>query len=313
MRCACIDIGSNTTRLLVADGDPGDGRLRVLAVERVFTAVGAAAAPDGTLPPAKIAEVVAAVAAQAASARRHGAGSTRAVATAAIRRAPNRDLLVSALARAGIELEVLTGEQEARLAFAGAIASGPAPPTDPGHRLGAAGSVAVIDVGGGSTEVVVGRPGSQPGWWASLPVGSSSLTVACVAEDPPSPGCLAGLHAAAAAAFAGLSPPPVELALAVGGSATSLLLLAGPTGPTGPTPEAEAALDDRSLGAVLAVLTAEPVAETARRLGLHPERVRVMPAGVTLLARASRVLGAPLRIARGGLREGVILDLLGPG
>jgi exopolyphosphatase/guanosine-5'-triphosphate,3'-diphosphate pyrophosphatase len=305
MRCACIDIGSNTTRLLVADGDP-DGRLRVLAVERVFTAVGAAAAPDGTLPPAKIAEVVAVVAAQAASARRHGAGSTRAVATAAIRRAPNRDLLVSALARAGIELEVLSGEQEARLAFAGAIASAPAGLTGPARPPGSIGSVAVIDVGGGSTEVVVGRPGTQPGWWASLPVGSSSLTFACVAEDPPSPGCLAGLHAAAAAAFAGMSPPPVELALAVGGSATSLLVLAGPN----PGPEAEAALDDRSLRAVLAVLTAEPVAATALRLGLHPERVRVMPAGVTLLARASRVLGAPLRIARGGLREGVILDLL---
>lgn len=307
MRCACIDIGSNTTRLLVADGDPADGRLRVLAAERVFTAVGAVAAPDGTLPAAKIAEVVAVVAAQAASARRHGAGSTRAVATAAIRRAPNRELLVSALARAGIELEVLSGEQEARLAFAGAIASAPDPPTDPPGRLGLPGSVAVVDVGGGSTEVVVGRPGARPGWWVSLPVGSSSLTVACVTENPPSPGCLAGLHAAAAAAFAEVSPPPVELVLAVGGSATSLLLLAGPAGPT---PAAEAALDDRSLGAVLAVLTAESVAETAVRLGLPPERVRVLPAGVTLLARASRVLAAPLRIARGGLREGVILESL---
>jgi exopolyphosphatase/guanosine-5'-triphosphate,3'-diphosphate pyrophosphatase len=298
MRCACIDIGSNTTRLLVAERDRVDGGLRELAAERVFTAIGAAADPDGTLPAAKIAEVADVVAAQAASARRHGAEPVRVVATAAIRRAPNRELLVAAVGRtAGVELEVLSGEDEARLAFAGAVASlGEPPPA----------AVAVVDVGGGSTEVVVGAAGSRPGWWASLPVGSSSLTGRWVRHDPPSAACLAALHQAAGEAFAAVRPPPAGLALAVGGSATSLLLLAG-----APEPGRGAELDERSLLAALSALTGEAVAETALRLGLHPERVRVLPAGITLLARASAVFAAPLLIARGGLREGIILALLG--
>lgn len=300
MRCACIDIGSNTTRLLVAERDPvGGAGLRELATERAFTAIGAAAGPDGTLPAAKIAEVAAVVAAQAATARRHGAESVHAVATAAIRRAPNGFALGAALAGAGIELHVLTGEQEARLAFAGAIATLADPPV---------GAVVVVDVGGGSTEVAIGRAGSDPWWWASLPVGSSSLTRACVRQDPPSSACVGRLAAAARDAFAAIAPPApaqrVELGLAVGGSATSLALLAH---------WPEEALDERSLRRAQVAVCAASVAETAARMRLLPERVRVLPAGISLLAAASRAFATPLRVARGGLREGVVLELLGRG
>lgn len=297
MRCACIDIGSNTTRLLVAERDPGAGAgLRELAAERVFTAIGAAAGPDGSLPAAKIAEVAEVVAAQAAAARRHGADAVRAVATAAIRQAPNGSALVAALAQAGVDLDVLTGEQEARLAFAGAIATLPHPP---------GGAVVVVDVGGGSTEVAVGRAGADPGWWASLQVGSSSLTLTCVRHDPPSPACLARLEQAAHEAFAAIAPlppGPVDLALAVGGSATSLTLLAGGPGET---------LDDRSLRRAQVALCGASIAETAARLQLLAERVRLLPAGISLLAAASRAFATPLQVARGGLREGVVLELLG--
>jgi exopolyphosphatase/guanosine-5'-triphosphate,3'-diphosphate pyrophosphatase len=297
MPSACIDIGSNTTRLLVAERDPARPTgVRALAAERAFTAIGAAAAADGTLPAAKIAEVASVVAAQAASARRHGAEQIRAVATAAIRNAPNRAALAAALARLGIELDVLSGEQEARLAFAGAIASLPTAPS---------GSVVVIDVGGGSTEIAVGRAGADPEWWSSLPVGSSSMTGVCVRHDPPSAACLALLRDAARDAFAAISPPPVALALAVGGSATSLAFLAGGAG------DPQAWLDAAMLDRARAALTLESVAATALRLGLDTERVRVLPAGITLLARASSVFATPLVIARGGLREGVILGLLG--
>ncbi len=296
MLCACIDIGSNTTRLLVAERDPArPAGVRALASERVFTAIGAAAGADGTLPQAKIAQVAEVVAEQAASARRHGAEHVRAVATAAIRNAPNRATLATALAGFGIELEVLSGEHEARLAFAGAIGSLPIAP---------AGPVVVVDVGGGSTEVAVGRAGGDPDWWRSLPVGSSSLTAGCVKHDPPSPSCLALLRGAARAAFAAMSPPPVTLALAVGGSATSLAFLAG-----GGDPRAQLAV--ATLDRVQAALTLESVAATALRLGLDPARVRVLPAGIALLAQASVAFATPLVIVQGGLREGVILDLLG--
>jgi exopolyphosphatase/guanosine-5'-triphosphate,3'-diphosphate pyrophosphatase len=288
MRCACIDIGSNTTRLLVAE--PDGPRLRELAVERVFTAIGAAAASDGTIPAAKIAELADVVAAQAASARRHGATLIRTVATAAVRRAPNRAEVAEVLARAaGVELEVLAEEQEALLAFAGAICWLSEPPRGP---------VAVIDVGGGSTEVVVGTHAEGPSWWVSLPAGSSSLTRECVRADPPSPSCLAALDAAVEQLFGEIAPPRAELALAVGGSASSLLLLA------------DESLDQPALQRALAAFTAEPAAEAALRLGLHPERARVLPAGIALLSRSSALFGTPLHVVAGGLREGVVLDLL---
>ncbi|GAC1434423.1 MAG: exopolyphosphatase [Solirubrobacteraceae bacterium] len=280
MRCGCIDIGSNTTRLLVAELD--GGRLHEIAGERVFTSIGAAAADDGSIPAAKIAEVADVVAAQAASAVRHGCERIHAVATAAVRRAPNREDLLATLRRvAGVEVELLTAEREARLTHAGAVA-----------MFGAPGElVAVIDVGGGSTELVVGE------WWTSLAVGSSSLTRSCVRCDPPSARCVAALRAAAAQAFSSVRAPQAAIALAVGGSATALLLLEDET------------LDGASLARVIEELRREPVAEYAIRLGLHPERARMLPAGVALLEQACRLWGGRLRVAAGGVREGVVLEL----
>jgi exopolyphosphatase / guanosine-5'-triphosphate,3'-diphosphate pyrophosphatase len=295
LRCACIDIGSNTTRLLVAEDDPSPagleaGALRAVASERAFTAIGASVGPDGLLPAAKIAEVADVVAGQVISARSQGALVIRVVATAAVRAAANGHRLGVEIARvAGVEMEVLSGEQEARLAFVGALASLPRPPL---------GTVAVVDVGGGSTELVIGSHAGGPRWSTSLPVGSSRLTTSCIRHDPPSRRCLAAVERAAAAAFAGLDPPPVTLALAVGGSATTLLSLDGDQ------------VDPESLAFLLAEFTAEAVLPTSVRLGLHPDRTRLLPAGIMLLARVSELLDRPLRIARGGLREGVILGLL---
>jgi exopolyphosphatase/guanosine-5'-triphosphate,3'-diphosphate pyrophosphatase len=286
MRCACIDIGSNTTRLLVADC--AGPRLHEVDGERVFTALGAAVADDGAIPHAKIAEIADVVGAQAASARRHGAEALRVVGTAAVRRAPNVEELAGAIARvAGVALDVLEPQQEAELAFAGAVAS--LAPTQA--------SVAVIDVGGGSTEVVVGTAAGGPSWWVSLPVGSSTLTRACVHSDPPSPACLASLRSAVEAQFAPLDVPAADLVLAVGGSATTLVLLG------------EEALTPSGLARSLQEIVAEPVSETALALAVHPERVRVLPAGIALLARAADTFGVPLRVVRAGLREGVVARL----
>jgi exopolyphosphatase/guanosine-5'-triphosphate,3'-diphosphate pyrophosphatase len=296
LRCACIDIGSNTTRLLVAELDrsPGGletGGLRTVVAGRAFTAIGAALGPDGALPAAKIAEVADVVAGQVIAARSRGARAIRAVATAAIRAASNGPELGAAIASvAGVEMEVLSGEQEAELAFTGALASLSRPP---------AGTVAVIDVGGGSTEIVIGTHAGGPSWSTSLRVGSSSLTASCVRHDPPSATCLAALDRESTAAFAELDPPPVGLALAVGGSATTLLSLDGEE------------IDPASLAFLLAEFTVDPALPTAVRLGLHPDRTRLLPAGIVLLMRASELLDRPLRIARGGLREGVVLGLLG--
>jgi exopolyphosphatase/guanosine-5'-triphosphate,3'-diphosphate pyrophosphatase len=285
MRRACIDIGSNTTRLLVADYE--QGTLREVHQSRVFTRIAPDLARDGVIPRAKIAAIAAAVCEQLKEARTLGAVELRTVGTAAIRRARNREQLLAALqARCGLKVDVLTGEQEARLAFLGAASSFEHPP----HAM-----VGVVDVGGGSSELVVGVAPDAVRWYASLTVGSGELAHELLCSDPPTDGELQAVRERATETFAGLDPPRPDLAVAVGGSATSLSVLAGPV------------LDEEAFERALEVLSGTPAPELARRFGLEPERVKLLPAGLLILQAAAEVFGCALRIGRGGLREGVLL------
>jgi exopolyphosphatase/guanosine-5'-triphosphate,3'-diphosphate pyrophosphatase len=285
MRCACIDIGSNTTRLLVAD--VADGRLVPLVQQRVFTRTGGTIGADGAIPDAAVAALAVVIAAQRADAAAAGAVHVRVVATAAVRGAANRDALIAAVhAYCAVSVEVLSGADEARLSFLGATRTIPAPP----------GTIAVVDAGGMSTEIAVGTKAGGVVWAHSFPIGSSGLAGHCQ-EDPPSPDDLARMRAAAAAAFAEAEIPPADDAVAVGGSALSLPALVG------------LVLDAATLERALDALTLAPAAEVARRHGLPHERAQLLPAGILVLDAASQRLGMPLRIGRGGLREGVILEL----
>ena len=119
MRCACIDVGSNTTRLLVADARVTD--IKKVGNDRAFTLIGRSLDAAGRIPPGKIDETATVVARQVELATELGAEQIRAVATAAIRNAANpQDLVAAVERRAGVTLEVLTGEAEAGLAFRGA-------------------------------------------------------------------------------------------------------------------------------------------------------------------------------------------------
>jgi exopolyphosphatase/guanosine-5'-triphosphate,3'-diphosphate pyrophosphatase len=143
VRCACIDIGSNTTRLLVAE--PDEAGLREVLAQRVFTRLRSV---DDTIAAEKLGEVAATVAAQVRLARDAGADDVVAVGTAAIRGARNGDELCAAVRDAsGVEVAVLSGEDEARLAFLGATRTARDVPDE---------MVAVVDVGGGSSEIVCG-------------------------------------------------------------------------------------------------------------------------------------------------------------
>jgi len=286
--CACIDIGSNTTRLLVADA--GDGALRELVTQRAFTRIGKSLARGGSIPAEKIAETADVVRTQAAVAREVGAERILAVATAAIRTASNRDELVSAVESAGgMALYVLSGEEEARLSFVGATRTLLAP---------ANGTIAVVDVGGGSSEIAVGEPDGRMAWSASFRVGSGFLADAYLRSDPPSAGELEKMRRHVAGVFEGLAPPPAASAVAVGGTATSLRRLVG------------AELAHETLERGIRVLSGTAIEEIAQRFELDAERVRLLPAGILVLEAISDVLGLPLRIARGGLREGVLLELV---
>jgi exopolyphosphatase/guanosine-5'-triphosphate,3'-diphosphate pyrophosphatase len=291
MVCACIDIGTNTTRVLVADAV--DGHLTEVLQRRSFTRIGKGARPDGAISPDKIEEVARVVAEQCALARRVGAAHLRAVATAAIRGAINREELLATIRRvAGVEVAVLDGEEEARLAFLGAT-----------RTLGrpVEGRIGVVDVGGGSTELAIGTLAHGVTWAASFRLGSGFLSESYGHSDPPAAAELHAMREHALGVFEGLAHAPVDLAVAVGGSATSLRRLVG------------AVLEPETTQRAIRVLSSGPAADVARRFDLDPERVRLLPAGILILDAAGECLGLPLQIGRGGLREGVLLDLASRG
>src|SRR3954452_11264900 len=146
MLCAAIDIGSNTTRVLVAE--PGDGQLRKVMEQRAYTRINKAIDGDGEISAVKIDEVCEVVSTQVRLAQETGAATIRAVATAAVREAANGEEAAAAIGdAAGVPVEILSEEEEGRLAFIGATKA-------LGHP--AAGRIGVVDIGGGSTEVILG-------------------------------------------------------------------------------------------------------------------------------------------------------------
>jgi exopolyphosphatase / guanosine-5'-triphosphate,3'-diphosphate pyrophosphatase len=235
--------------------------------------------------------VAAVVAEHRALAEELGAAPLRVVATAAIRGAANRDAFVTAIReRAGVRVDVLDGDAEARLAFLGATRT-------LGRPLD--GRVGVVDVGGGSSELAVGTVAGGVSWSASFPVGSGLLADHYLRSDPPAAAELAALRDHARDALDGLDIPRPDCAVAVGGSAASLRKLVGPV------------LQPETLERALRVLSAESAERVADRFALDPARVRLLPAGILVLDAASQRFGCPLLIGRGGIREGVLLELAG--
>jgi exopolyphosphatase/guanosine-5'-triphosphate,3'-diphosphate pyrophosphatase len=288
LRRACIDIGSNTTRLLVADCD-GTGLVEHRQ-ERAFTLIGRSIDANGAIPATKLAEVVHAVVAQYKIACDLGAEQIRCVATAAIRRAANGDALARLVSGTceGLELEILSGAEEARLAFIGAAWA-----VGGGDEQG----LGVIDAGGGSSELVVGDGPACVRWWVSVPIGSGDVTQRWLPSDPPTAGEVDEAMERTRAIFADVQPPPdVNRLVAVGGSATSLRVLAGPL------------LDVRSLDHLLGTAQRFSAVEFARSFGIDVQRARLLAGGLLILRAVTELFDAPLEIGRGGLREGLLLD-----
>jgi exopolyphosphatase/guanosine-5'-triphosphate,3'-diphosphate pyrophosphatase len=288
MLCAAIDIGSNTTRLLVAE--PVEGQLKKVMEQRAYTRIGKGLDEEGAIPAEKAEEVAEVVATQVRLARELGAETIRSVATAAVREAPNGERVAAAIGDAsGVPVEILSDEEEGRLSFIGATKT-------LGHPV--QGKVAVVDVGGGSTEVILGRVPGGVEEVRSWRVGSGALADELIASDPPSAAELRKVRDRIDDIFAGVEIEHPSQAVAVGGSATSLRRLVG------------AVLEYETLERGIRVLAGDPASDVARRFELDPERVRILATGVLLLEKVSELLGQPLQIGKGGLREGVVLDLL---
>jgi exopolyphosphatase/guanosine-5'-triphosphate,3'-diphosphate pyrophosphatase len=288
MLCAAIDIGSNTTRVLVAE--PVDGQLKKVMEQRAYTRINKAIGDDGEILAEKVEEVAEVVATQVRLARELGAETIRAVATAAVREAGNGAAAAKRIGEAaGVEVEILSDEEEGRLSFIGATKT-------LGHPV--AGKVGVVDVGGGSTEVILGTVPGGAQEVRSWKVGSGALADELIASDPPSAAEIRKVRDRIDDLFRGVEIDRPAQAVAVGGSATSLRRLVG------------AVLEYETLERGVRVLCGDPAADVARRFELDPERVRILATGVLLLEKISELLGQPLQIGKGGLREGVVLDLL---
>ena len=285
MRVGILDVGSNTVRLLVADVRGGEAE--AIHEERAFLGLGAEILEHDRIRRRKLREVARVTGRFAAAAREHGVRALETVVTAPGRQGSSPDELVAALQRStSAPVRVASAVEEGQLAFAGALS-----------RAGVEeGVVAVCDVGGGSTEIVVGTPLLGPAWARSVDLGSLRLTAALF-DDPPSPAQVEEARALIAEGFAALAPPRPELALATGGSARAISKIVG-----GSYGRAE-------LERVVRELVSRPAEATAAALGVELARARSLPAGALILLHVSALLGVPFTPARGGIREGAALAL----
>lgn len=256
--------------------------------ERAYLGLGADVERYGLIPEAKILEAATVARRFARIARELGVASLDVIVTAPGRRATNGRVLMMALARAtGRPVRILSAQEEGRLAFAGAVV----------QAEGIQGTVAVCDVGGGSTEILVGTARGKPIWCRSLELGSIHLTERFVPGDPPGKSAVAALRAEVEQSLAGTEPPASRAALATGGSARALRKLVGRT------------LGEEELVEAMRILRRRPGAQISRMFAIDPLRARTLLAGAVVLAEVQQLLGVPLTVARGGLREGAALEL----
>ncbi|HXM86517.1 MAG TPA: Ppx/GppA family phosphatase, partial [Solirubrobacteraceae bacterium] len=229
MRVAVVDIGTNSTRLLVADVDAAAGSLQELARRSHVTRLGAGVDSSGTLSDAAMARVFATLDVYRMEIDEYGCERNLAVLTSAVRDAANGEQFATRVREEyNLDARVLRGEEEAQLTFLGAMSPRAAMSSragdDDGARDGASEPTAVIDVGGGSTEFVVGRS-REAGFHVSLQAGVVRMSERHIDSDPPEPEQLQALAADVRETFGDGLPQSerdaVKRGIAVAGTATS--------------------------------------------------------------------------------------------
>lgn len=296
---AAIDCGTNTIKLLV--GDLPDVAVRESRMVRLGQGVDA----TGRLAPEALERAFGAIDEYAALVAEHGAERIRFCATSATRDAENSaEFTAGVRERLGIDPEVLSGEEEARLAFAGAVrgtgGSGPEP-------------VLVIDIGGGSTELILGTRAGGPEAACSMDIGSVRLHERELGGDPPTAEQVAACVAAIDAALDDCPVDPAEAAAVIGVAGTITTVAAGTLG---------LPAYDRDLihGQVLEVDAVDRTVQTLvdatreQRLALgyvHPGRADVIDAGALILSRVLRRTTVPaITVAETDILDGIAWSLL---
>jgi exopolyphosphatase / guanosine-5'-triphosphate,3'-diphosphate pyrophosphatase len=283
-----VDVGSNTIHLLVGEVDGG----AVLPVtgEKFSARLGAGVEKTGRIAEERLSLAADAIALFARISALNGVSEPVILATSAVRDAENGlELTERVRELTDLKMRLISGEEEAALGFRGAVSA-----------VGTSweGPVLVVDLGGGSAQLIVGEASSGPLMQVSLPLGSNRTTERFVDNDPPKKKELRALDEHVKEMVPGWSLSQRVSVVAVGGSARAILKI---------TRDSLTVERMRKLALEICEI---PSAVLAREHGLAPERAQVMPAAITTLAAILEHFDRDrLTVARGGLREGTLLTL----
>lgn len=304
MRVAAIDCGTNSVRLLVAEaGD--EGRLVDLDRRLILTRLGQGVDATGRFHPDALARTLDAFAEYADVIAQLGVDRVRLVATSAARDASNRDeFFAGARERLGVEAEIISGDEEARLSFTGALTALP----------DVAAPVLVIDIGGGSTELIVGSGGATPhiDHGLSLDIGSVRVRERFLAGDPPTTE-----QVNAASAYidslldgSGVDFDSIATWIGVGGTATSLSALNQRLPAYDRAKVHGSSMSRGELHALTHDLLTSTVEQVKALPSMHPKRADVICAGALIAARIGARMPVDLTISESDILDGIALGLL---
>jgi exopolyphosphatase/guanosine-5'-triphosphate,3'-diphosphate pyrophosphatase len=304
VRTAIVDIGSNSTRLLVAEVE-GGRVLRELERRSTVTRLGQGVDANGRLSDEAIERVCTALDVYRELIARHHVDSAIAVLTSAVRDAANGEAFAHAVERRyGLHAHILSGDEEARLTFAGATSE-----RDPADRT----TTAVIDIGGGSTEIVIGT-GRRAHFHVSTQAGVVRQTERHLRSDPPTQRELHRLRAEVQAILGQGVPERerkgVRHAIGVAGTATSLGAIAQRLEPYDPAKVHGHRVSRHECERILRRLARMPLAQRRRVPGLHPDRAPTIIAGVVILLEALTLFDVgEIEISEHDILRGAALEL----
>jgi exopolyphosphatase/guanosine-5'-triphosphate,3'-diphosphate pyrophosphatase len=304
---AAVDIGTNSVKLIVGRrGD--DGAVRVLLDTATITRLGKGVATTGRLDSGAVQRTLDTLAGFAAQARAQGATRFVAVGTSALRDAgeSGAQFLIDARTALGGPVEVISGEREARLTYLAAR-------RDPDLNLPPDGPLATSDIGGGSTELVLGI-GDEVHQAESLQLGAVRLTERVAPRDPWTDDDLVHAASLADAALSAFTASETVYALvASGGTAANLAGVLRGRRITSADQVHGQGIDAAERDAALRRLAALPLSERRTVPGLEPDRADVIVAGLVIQAAVCRRLGVDrLTVSARGLRYGLLIELLTP-
>jgi exopolyphosphatase / guanosine-5'-triphosphate,3'-diphosphate pyrophosphatase len=282
VRVAVVDIGTNSTRLLIAEVDPQSGGLQELARRSRVTRLGDGVDSNGSLAEAAVERVFATLAEYRSEIDAQECDANLAVLTSAVRDAANGgDFAARVRDDYGLDARVLSGDEEAQLTFLGAMSGRPEPEAP----------TVVIDIGGGSTEFVVGR-GHAAGFHVSLPVGVVRMSERHIDSDPPAPEELQDLaEEVREILMRGLAPDEREAVtqgIAVAGTATSAASIDQELDPYDPARVHGYTLMLGTVELLLARLADMNESQRREVVGLDPGRAPTIVAGMIVLSEALR-------------------------